>query len=255
MGMDVYAGTFTRYYARNWKTVTQRFCEENGIAYQQLGVHADIAPEDKMSPEEIEQGVNQWIRHTTAALKQAGIETAECWQDDNEKPYYTDKPDWDAFGALLIYAAGKLLNKESPEQFKKGTDFCNHPLLKEAMEGSAGEMSLYRGVCHWLPIDDSFMFNYVLANGVEAEIGTVRCLKAELCKINEMCWNADEDTVIDWSFSEGYPDDGKIVDGKPQIGKVHEVYDTQSLAKFAFSVLWQAVKFSEKENVPIILDY
>ena len=23
------------------------------------------------------------------------------WQVDNEKPYYTDKPDWDAFGAML----------------------------------------------------------------------------------------------------------------------------------------------------------
>ena len=27
------------------------------------------------------------------------------WQEDNEKPYYTDKPDWDAFGAMLLVAA------------------------------------------------------------------------------------------------------------------------------------------------------
>lgn len=255
MGMDVYAGTFTRYYARNWKTATQKFCEENGIAYQQFGVHADIAPEDRASVEEIEESVNAWIDHVVGGLKGLGIEKAQVWRDDNDKPYYTDKPDWGAFGALLIYAAAKLLNKEAPEQFDKGMNSFDHPLLKEAAEGAASETSLYRGVCHWLPIDDSFMFKYVLPNGAEAEMGTVRGLKAELCRINEMCWNADEETVIGWNISEGYPDDGWIVDGKPQIGEVHKVYNTQSLAKFAFSLLWQAVRFSEKENVPIILDY
>ena len=31
MGLDIYAGTLTRYYTHNWKTVTQLFAEENGI--------------------------------------------------------------------------------------------------------------------------------------------------------------------------------------------------------------------------------
>ena len=30
MGMDIYSGTLTRYYAQNWKTAVQLFAEENG---------------------------------------------------------------------------------------------------------------------------------------------------------------------------------------------------------------------------------
>ena len=30
MGLDIYAGTLTRYYAHNWKTVVQQWAEENG---------------------------------------------------------------------------------------------------------------------------------------------------------------------------------------------------------------------------------
>ena len=31
MGLDIYAGTLTRYYSRNWKTVVQQWAEENGL--------------------------------------------------------------------------------------------------------------------------------------------------------------------------------------------------------------------------------
>ena len=33
------------------------------------------------------------------------------------------------------------------------------------------------------------------------------------------------------------------------------LYDTQSLAKFAFSMFWRAMRFAEEQQVPILLDY
>ena len=35
----------------------------------------------------------------------------------------------------------------------------------------------------------------------------------------------------------------------------HTQYDTQSLAKFAFSMFWRAMRFAEEQQVPILLDY
>ena len=35
----------------------------------------------------------------------------------------------------------------------------------------------------------------------------------------------------------------------------HTRYDTQSLAKFAFSMFWRAMRFAEEQQVPILLDY
>ena len=31
MGLDLYAGTLTRYYGKNWKTATQQWAEANGM--------------------------------------------------------------------------------------------------------------------------------------------------------------------------------------------------------------------------------
>ena len=31
MGLDIYAGTLTRYYSHNWKTVVQRWAEEQQV--------------------------------------------------------------------------------------------------------------------------------------------------------------------------------------------------------------------------------
>ena len=73
--------------------------------------------------------------------------------------------------------------------------------------------------------------------------------------INQLGWNANTETIMNWSYTEGYPTDGTIQSGTVKQLDVHEIYDTESLAKFAFSVLWQAVIFSEKEQVPIIMDY
>ena len=35
----------------------------------------------------------------------------------------------------------------------------------------------------------------------------------------------------------------------------HTQYDTESLAKFAFSMFWKAMCFAEKQQVPILMDF
>ena len=36
MGLDIYAGTLTRYYSHNWKTVVQQWAEENGYSFNRI---------------------------------------------------------------------------------------------------------------------------------------------------------------------------------------------------------------------------
>ena len=47
MGLDIYAGTLTRYYSHNWKTVVQQWAEENGYTFNRIFTgkhgHADAA--------------------------------------------------------------------------------------------------------------------------------------------------------------------------------------------------------------------
>ncbi|MBR4086109.1 MAG: hypothetical protein IKK33_17720 [Lachnospiraceae bacterium] len=57
MGLDIFAGTLSRYYMRNWKTATQQFCEENGLQYSQI--HPMDKVENKASGVETEVVVKQ----------------------------------------------------------------------------------------------------------------------------------------------------------------------------------------------------
>ena len=82
-------------------------------------------------------------------------------------------------------------------------------------------------------------------------------MKMELDQINSIGWKADEETILSWTKTEGYPVDGEIRDGKLTAAGIgeHSVYDTESLAKFAFSIFWRAAKFSLENRVPILLDF
>ena len=80
----------------------------------------------------------------------------------------------------------------------------------------------------------------------------------ELEKLNQLAWQADEDTILGWADTEGYPVDGTVgPDGQYSKADIpeHTPYDTQSLAKFAFSMFWRAMRFAEEQQVPILLDY
>ena len=89
-------------------------------------------------------------------------------------------------------------------------------------------------------------------------IATLGGLRKELERLNQLAWQADEDTILGWADTEGYPVDG-TVDSDGQYSKAdipeHTQYDTQSLAKFAFSMFWRAMRFAEEQQVPILLDY
>ncbi len=50
MGLDIYAGTLTRYYSHNWKTVVQQWAEENGYSFNRITPDGEPADnEEEMS--------------------------------------------------------------------------------------------------------------------------------------------------------------------------------------------------------------
>ena len=55
MGLDIYAGTLTRYYSHNWKTVVQQWAEENGWGFQTITPDGEATDnEEEMSPAEVQ---------------------------------------------------------------------------------------------------------------------------------------------------------------------------------------------------------
>ena len=211
-----------------------------------------------MSPAEVQAAVENWRDQILSAISQPGQPPYTPWPEDNEKPYYTDKPDWDAFGAMLLVAACHTYNEPVPSTVEKDWNFGEHPLVARLASDEERVWSLFRGATWWLPLPDSFLFQAPLPTDDQAMIATLGGLRKELEKLNQLAWQADEDTILDWADTEGYPVEGTI-DPDGQYSKLdiseHTRYDTQSLAKFAFSMFWRAMQFAEEQQVPILLDY
>ena len=72
MGLDIYAGTLTRYYAHNWKTIVQQWAEENGYAFQKITPEGqDVTEEENLGPVEIQQIVANWRDQILAPISQS----------------------------------------------------------------------------------------------------------------------------------------------------------------------------------------
>src|SRR5699024_3944196 len=97
-GLDIYAGTLTRNYFHNRKTIVPLWDENNGYTFNRITPDGEPADDgEELSPAEVQAPVENWRDQILAAIAQPGQEPYAPWPQDNEKPYYTGKPDWDAF--------------------------------------------------------------------------------------------------------------------------------------------------------------
>lgn len=260
MGLNVYAGTLTRYYCNNWKTAVQQWAEANGHEFRRVSPDGKEIVQEKLTPEEIDSNqrvLEDWRDSVLSVISKASKRSYEPWQEDNEKPYYTDKPDWEAVEAMMLVAAYSTYGEPVPPTLEKGCEFMSHPLIQRLAQDRSQLWTLLWGTTWWLPLPDVVLFKTRKPTGRDATIATVAALRQELERLNALAWKADEETILSWSETEGYPIDGVYgPDGKldPNSIQEHTQYDTQSLAKFAFSIFWQAVKFAQAQQVPILLD-
>ena len=145
-----------------------------------------------------------------------------------------------------------------PEQFPKHWQFEQFEASGRMQADENMNWSLFTGAVWWLPLEECFVFRAPLPTGDEAVLGTAGTLLAELKRINELSWQADEKEICAWSRTEGYPAEAEVGQGgvlTKQNIPAHTRFDTESLAKFAFSILYQAARFSLAQRVPVLLDY
>ena len=99
MGLDVYVGSVTRYTLGDWLTIVQQTLTREGQTVQIVRTNPD--PEDVITdPAAVADAVDQWQTGLLGALGGAAP-----WPECADLPYWTDKPDWDGYGGLVLLAA------------------------------------------------------------------------------------------------------------------------------------------------------
>ncbi len=238
MSLDIYAGTLTRYYSGNWETITEKWAKEQNIEYQIIRINEE---EDVLTdPEEIQKEIIEWQKNLKKFLQPSINE--ECWWDENnEKEYDTDKPDWDCYGALILWALYLEQNKKyNKTVLEKDWDWSEDPLFKSSFsENYISKFEQLTSGCElWIPVDFDFVFTYEDPAGDETPIGSCFELFRNLKEINEKTWQVSEQEIKKW---------------RQEIDPNTNLFEDK--AKFGFSIFFHLVQFSINHRVPLKLDY
>lgn len=236
MGLDVYVGTLTRYYTGQWETVVQQYCREQGVSYQ---VDRQDQPTDAVSdPAIVESAVAAWRQGLGAALAPHGVADL-TWIEGLEPPYFTDKPAWDCYAALLLWAAhdeypGHPLPSVAPDEWTGDAAF-----QASAAAGSRSRYShLVADVQLWLPAKFDFTFVTEDLAGHRVGVGSVSTLRTQLQELNQRTWRASEQDLLVWR-KEG------AEHGAP----------LETSARFGFAVFAELTVAADRAQLPMKLDY
>jgi len=122
-------GSFTRYYAGDWELVAARVAREIGAKFQVARQHNP--PDAIRDPEEIRRIVLEW-RSGLAASLSSHLPEPLAWDESPTSPYFTDKPTWDGYIGLALWAA----YEENPKlriPVELPDDFDKDPAIKRSM--------------------------------------------------------------------------------------------------------------------------
>lgn len=239
--LDIYAGPLTRYYTKNWKTKSQVVAEQIGAVYRQINPNSPTANSAPvMDPGQVQEIVGIWSTTLLSSLSDHIGQELKPWVDQNDRPYYTNQITWDAYNALVLWACFD----DCPELASKTPDLTNlknNPVYERVTneEFRSKYSCLTSGVELWLPGEYQIMFEGVTISDTKVVMSTVNLLQAQLKTLNQSTWKAYGMDINTW-----------LKDGTPSAQAPFE-----TLAKYAFAVFTESVKFCQQQNLPMKLDY
>jgi hypothetical protein len=236
MGLDIYVGSLTRYYARDWETVVQQYGRESGMP---VDVVRPNEPEDAVAdPNEIRADVLAWRESLSKGLG-GNLSGPLDWDESPESPYFTDKPAWDCYSSLLLWAA----YSEHPDLVRPVD--CIEDWTKDEAYGRSADRefrtrypALLRNTEIWLPSDFRFTFPAADVSGNTITFGSAVSLRDELIELNARTWRADNSTLAAWR----------------KAGAEH-LAPLEAGARFAFAVFIDLASAAVEHKLVMKLDY
>ena len=235
MGLDVYAGPLTRYYSGTWQTILQQSAAETGMTIEVVYSHGQPKwPRPKRARKLVLSLRDSLNRHLAAHLTRP-----LDWPEDPEGRYFTDKPAWDCYGSLLLWAAhNEHPNLPHPERALQ--DWTKDPAFAASMSPDfhTSYPSLLLNVEFWIPGDADFTFRAPDPFGNETTFGFTAPLLRELEVLNANTWGASGGTISAWRHR----------------GAEH-LAPFEISAQFGFAVLYQVARDAVSACLPVRLDY
>jgi len=236
VGLDIYAGPVSRYAGAGWQTIVQQAGAAAGMPV------ITVRPGESLS--EV-QPVERW---KAAIMRQLGVN--EDWDDRPNGEYYTDKPGWEGYGAVVLLAAydehpelapgakvkrlfgSRAVGAVAPDQFGEAEAY------KAAVESPVRYPTLLRA--EWcLPISGGpALFAAPTPTGKQVTMGHVDRLMGELTLLNERTLKLSP-ADMEAARQAGPTDPGSL----------------EGMVRFGLSVVMPTAEFAAKNRVAWIMDY
>jgi hypothetical protein len=238
MGLDVYVGTLTRYYTRDWETIMQQYAREQGMPLKMVRPDGSPLPNDAPDLELVKAALDLWRGNLAQASRQHVGEPI-TWEEWPDAPYFTDKPGFAAYSSLLLWAAYDD-NPDCRRPVKGVSNWTKDRAFRRsnARKSQTRYPSLVQDVELWLPGEFSCVFEGPDIAGNKIVMGSVDSLCDELRTLNERTWRADEATIGAWS-KEATDDDAPLEAG----------------ARFGFAVFSELAGKAREHRLVMQLDY
>lgn len=234
LGLDIYVGTLTRYYIGDWDAAVapggRSPAEETMLV--RIGDNGHETPD----PVEVREDILQWREWMNQEVDL--LDGVLDWPEERDVPYYTDKPTWQAWGALQLWAAyEEHRGLERPASMPEA--WVDDPAYQASQdeEFESRYPHLLFGVQVWLPVRMEGVFDAPDAYGDDFRYGSVPELLEELEELNARTWRADDAALRTWR--EAGPDrDGGL----------------EALARFGLAVTLPLARRAMEFGLPMLLD-
>ena len=193
MGLDIYVGSITRYLCRDWETVIQQYAREAGIELTMVREHDP--PDAITDPSEVLGHVLSWREGLQQIAREAGVLELD-WDERAEAPYFTDKPTWEAYGDLILWAAHEQIGTRAPTSSVENWE--DDSAYREALSRLTDYPTLIHGAEVWLPVEFRATFEAPWVTGHPMVFGSVQQLARVLSLINGRTWSGSEDEMRGW---------------------------------------------------------
>ncbi len=235
VGLDIYVGSLTRYYLGNWETIIQQAGRAQG---KPVYVHRPDPPGAISDPAAIQRIVLAWRDKLNRELK-GKVATPLDWNEDPAAAYFTDKPTWECYEDLVLFAAyDEHPDLKRPTEYVKDMSHDRAFTMSTAIGFHSRYSQLVTGVQLWLPCDFGFTFATKDPAGKPAGVGSSIALTRQLEELIGRTWHADAATLGQWRLQGADP-------SGPQEGG----------ARFACALLLALAEESVRSHLPMKLDY
>jgi len=251
MGLDLYAGTLTRYHTGAWEPEAIALARQSGLNAEVVYQNAPSRLRGLTAPLVVQMW--RWrLQRKYGHLITKGLH----WSEASSTPHFVRKPDHDGQRALVLAAAYAVKPQLAlPSQLPASNDLDE---VYAAASKNYLESIIAVLECHlYLPSNENFLVVSPDAVGTKRFITSTANLARALATVNRAHWQADVAQIVEWDQRGPIADKSFTVEG----GKIvsEQVVRTPASplvhsAQFGLAVYSAALTFSGEHNVPILTD-